>query len=73
MNGQVKVTWTTLRTIVHSLMAHARALEAYILFELMYTIDHIFTVLPIKYMINRDGELNIPFKLVMSTKPSVSH
>ena len=52
MNGQVEVTWRTLRTIAHSLMVHARVPEAYVHFTLMYTTDHIFPVLPIKYFIN---------------------
>ena len=52
INGQVKVTWRTLCTIAHSLMVHAIVLEAYINFTLMYTTDHIFPVLPIKYLIN---------------------
>ena len=42
MNGQVGVTWRTLRTISHSLMVHAIILEAYIHFALMYMTDHIF-------------------------------
>ena len=71
MNGQVEVTRRTLRTIVHSLMVHARVLEAYIHFELMYMIDHIFLVLPIKYLINEDGEPTMPFKLATCMKPSV--
>ena len=29
MNGQVEVTWITLRTIAHSLMVHARVPESY--------------------------------------------
>ena len=32
MNGQVKVTWITLRTIAQNLMVHARVSEAYINF-----------------------------------------
>ena len=55
MNRQIEVTWRTLRTIAHSLMAHARVSEAYINFALMYMADHIFPVLPIKYLINEDG------------------
>ena len=43
MNKQVKVTWRLLRTIVYSLMVHARFLEAYIHFTLMYATDHIFS------------------------------
>ena len=73
MNRQVKVTRRTLRTISHSLMVHARILEAYIHFALMYTIDHIFPVLPIKYMINKDGDPTTPHKLETGTKPTVSH
>ena len=42
MNGQAGVTWRKLRTISHSLMVHARVLEVYIHFELMYMTDHIF-------------------------------
>ena len=30
MNGQVKVTWITLRTIAHSILVYARFLEVYI-------------------------------------------
>ena len=52
MNGQVEVTLRTLFTIVHSLMLHDRLLEAYINFALMYMIDHIFPVLPIKYLMS---------------------
>ena len=73
MNGQVKVTWRTLRTIAHSLMVHAIVLEAYRYFALMYTTDHIFPVLPIKDMINKDGNPTTPFKLGTGMKPSVSH
>ena len=73
MNGQVEVTWRTLCTVAHSLMVHARFLEAYIHFSLMYTTDHIFTVLPIKYLINEDGDPTTPHKLATCTKPPVSH
>ena len=47
--------------------------EAYINFELMYTTDHIFPVLPIKDLIKEDGDLTTPFKLEAGTKASVSH
>ena len=55
MNGQVEVTWRTLRTVSHSVMVHSRFLEVYVHFALMYTTDHIFPVLPIKDLINEDG------------------
>ena len=54
-------------------MIHARVSESYIHFLLMYTIDHIFPVLPIKDLINKDGDPTTPFKLAASIKPSVSH
>ena len=73
MNGQVEVTWITLGTIAHSLMVHARFSEAYIHFSLMYTTDHIFTVLPIKDLINKYGDPKTPYKLATGKKPSVSH
>ena len=60
MNGQVEVTWITLRTIAHSLMVHARVPEVNIHFSLMYTTDHIFPVLPIKDIINEDGNPTTP-------------
>ena len=63
MNGQVEVTWRTLRTFVHSLMVHVRVPEEYIHFALMYTIYHIFLVLPSKDLINEDGNLTTPHKL----------
>ena len=73
MNGQVKVTWITLRTIAHSLMVHVRVSEAYIHFALMYVADHIFTVLPTKDLIKEDGKPTTRFKLATGTKPSISH
>ena len=39
----------------------------------MYTTDHIFPVLPIKDLINEDGDTTTPHKLATGTKPSVSH
>ena len=39
----------------------------------MYTTDHIFPVLPIKDLINEDGDPTTPYKLATGTKPSVSH
>ena len=63
MNGQVEVTWRTLCKIAHSLMVHARVPENYIHFTLMYTRDHIFPVLPIKDLINEDGDPTTPYKL----------
>ena len=42
-------------------------------FASMYTIDHIFPVLPIKDLINKDGKPTILFKFATDTKPSVSH
>ena len=54
-------------------MVHARVLEAYIHFSLMYTTDHIFPVLPIKYMINEDGDPKTPHDIATDTKPTVSH
>ena len=73
MNGKVEVTRRTLLTVAHSLMVHARVLEAHINFALMYTTYHIFTVLPIKYLINEDGDPTTPHKLATGTKLSVSH
>ena len=71
MNGEVEVTWRTVRTVAHSLVVHARVSEAYIHLVLMYRTDHIFPVLPIKYMINEDSDSTTPFKLATGTKPSV--
>ena len=73
MNRKVEVTWRMLRTIAHSLMVHARVLEAYVNFALIYTSDHIFPVLPIKDLINEDGDPTTPQKLATGTKPSVSY
>ena len=73
MNGKIEVTWRTLHTIAHFLMVHVRALEVYIHFLFMYTSDHIFLVLPIKDLINKDGDPTTLFKLVTGAKTSVSH
>ena len=53
MKRQVEVTWRTLRTVAHSCIVHARVLEAYIHFALIYTTYQIFLFLPIKNMINK--------------------
>ena len=73
MNGQVEVTWRTLRTVAHSLMVHARVLEVYVHFALTYTTNHIFPVLPIKDIINEDGDPTTSHKLATGTKLSVSN
>ena len=73
MKGQIEVTWRTLRKVAHTLMVHARVPEVYVHFALMYTTDHIFPVLPIKDIINEDGDPKTPHKLSTGTKPSVSH
>ena len=73
INGQVKVAWRTLRTIAHYLMVNARVSEVYICFAFMYTTHHIFPVLPIKDLINENGEPATTFKLATGTKTSVSH
>ena len=73
MNGQVELTWRKLRTVAHALMVHARVPEVYVHFSLMYSTDHIFPVLPIKDLINKDGGPTKPHKLATGTKPSVSH
>ena len=62
-----------MRTVAHSLMVHARVPEVYVHFALMYTTDHIYPFLPIKYLINKDGNPTTPHKLATGKKPSVSH
>ena len=54
-------------------MVHARVPEIYVHFALIYTTDHIFLVLPIKYLINEDDDPTTPHKLATGKKPSVSH
>ena len=54
-------------------MVHARVSEAYIHFPLMYMTDHIFPVIPIKYLINKYDKPTTPKTLATSRKPSVSH
>ena len=73
MNRQVEVTWRKFRTIVHSLMVHDRVSEAYIRFSFMYTIYHIFPVIPIKDLMNEDGYPTTSHKLAIGTKFSVSY
>ena len=63
MNGQVEVTWRTLHTVAHFLMVHVIVPEVYVHFALMYMTDHMFAVLPIKDLINEDGDPTTPHKL----------
>ena len=58
---------------VHSLMVHDIVPEVYVHFELMCTTDHIFPVLPIRDLINEDGNPTMSHKLATGTRPSVSH
>ena len=67
------MTCKTLHTFAQYLMVHGRVLEAYIHFALMYTTDHNFPVLPLKYLIKEDGDLTTPHKLATGMKPPVSH
>ena len=73
MNGQVEVTWRTLKTIANSIMVHRRVYDKYINFDLMYMTDHIFSVLPIKSLLNQYGEPTTPHKMETGTKHSVSN
>ena len=59
--------------IAHSRMVHVRDPEAYIYFSLMYKTYHILPVLPIKYLINEDGEPTTTFKLTTGKKHSISY
>ena len=73
MVGKLEVTRRILLTIAHTHMIHARVLEVYIQFYLMYTTDHIFPVLQIKYVIYEYSDTTTSFKLAIGTKPSVSN
>ena len=52
---------------------YARVSDEYIKFSLMYTTDHIFTVVPIKHLVNKYGQPTTPQKLSTGTKHSVSN
>ena len=54
-------------------MVHARVPEVYVHFTLMYTTNHIFPVLTIKDLINKDGDPTTPNKLATGMKCSVQH
>ena len=67
------MTWRTLRTIAHSCMVHAGVLEACVNISLLYTADHILLLLPIKGLINKEGNPTKPFKITTGTKPLLSN
>ena len=69
---QVEATWQTLRTITPSIMLNTRVSDKYIHFALMYTTDNMFPVIPIKHLVNKDGEPTRLHKLATGTKPLVS-
>ena len=62
MNGQVEVTWRTLRKIAYLLIVHVRVLEAYIGFTLMHTADDILPIIAIKYPIKKYDKPVTPLK-----------
>ena len=68
INGQVEVACQTLRTISHSIMVTAWVSDEYIHFSLIYTTGRILPVLPIKHLVNQDGEPTTPNKLATDTK-----
>ena len=51
-------------------MVHAQISDKYIHFALMYTADNIFPVVPIKNLVNQDGEPTTPQILATDTEPS---
>ena len=71
MNGQFEVTRRTLCTIAYPIMVHVRVSEAYINLAFLYMADHIFLVLPIKDLINKDGEPTTPFKIETGKKQDI--
>ena len=54
-------------------MVHVWVSDEYINIALMFMIDHIFPVIPMKHLVNQDGEPNKPHKLATGRKPSVSN
>ena len=54
-------------------MVYPQVSDKYIYFVLMYTTDHIVTVIPIKHLVNQEGEPTIPHKLKTGTKNQVSN
>ena len=54
-------------------MVHVQVSESYIHFTLIYTADNILPVLPIKDLMNEDGDPAPPFNLATDTKPSMLH
>ena len=73
MNGKVEVTWRILRAIAHWIMVHTWISDEHIHFPLMYTTHHIFPVLPIKHLVNQDGEPTTRHKMETGTKTSASN
>ena len=59
--------------VAYSLKVRAQVLGYYIHFALIYTAYNISPLLPMKYLINKDGKPITPFKLATVTKPSISH
>ena len=52
---------------------HVRVLEACIHFALMYLAYHILQIIPIKDLINEDGNPTTPYKLATCMKLSITH
>ena len=62
-----------MHTITHSIIVHTQVSDRYVNFALIYTTDHISPVLPIKYLVNQDGEPTMPQKLAIGMKTLVSN
>ena len=62
-----------MRKIALSRMVHEQVLEANITFALMYTVDHILPVLPVKDMINQNGKKTMPLKLATGKNFPISN
>ena len=54
-------------------MMYTRVYDKYILFALVYTTNHIFTILLINHLVYKYDEPTTPHKLTTGMKPSVSN
>ena len=73
MNGMAEVTWRTIRSIAHSLMVFARVNDDYTHHALIFAAHHIIPVLPLKDLVNEQGDPVTPIELMTNKKAMIRH
>jgi transposase InsO family protein len=71
-NHLAECTWQTISAMGHSLIVHARLPDTFMYHALTYAC-RIFNILPVKGLLDNDGNVCTPYELFMGEKPRINH